>query len=815
MVTQKNLGGILLNERLESVLTFFEKTLPSYYNSKEIRNSQVQMAVNIAGILSSNSDYRSILIDAPVGTGKTFAVLVPSIYNVKKEQSKKIISERVIYATASLNLQAQLRNEELSILQKLGCLNSFLIAKGQTHYICPKRLQQISISPMKKRHLEDFCNNALEGERTEFERKYYPLDDKTWSKINLESQSKCKHCDLEWACPTREHRNKFNDMRHQVVVTNHNQLIQSVLNVLDYRAPIIDFNRAGIVIIDEAHEFEDACLSQIAQQVTFNSIIKWAKETMYEYKIKSAVRVLKNSTDRIRRKLDTSSGRHKLGLTEKEALKEIQKILEEYQSRQLAYQAKKLFKNIEDYDEIERVQVVIKNALNEVEYTSWINIDENKNDSIVVVTKKFKSEINKIINELSRKNKLIFTSGTLAVKGSFDHLYHSWKGKPPSSTTSILTTVFNYSEQAIVYLPKHIPDSPGLTSPMFKQYCDAIGDEIYELIKITNGRTLILATSHKQMEMLYNYLQPKLSLLNIKFLKQGQKSVELLSEDFKQDETSVLIGTGSFFTGLSVKGKSLISVILCKLPFPPKDDPFLDLLAGGDDYNDRMEYVDIPRMLIKLLQAGGRLIRSIKDFGCFTILDPRVHDKKKGYATQVIENLKQQKYRITTERDEVKKFIELRMNMKKYPSYPKYKRDKLSIPESLQRDEYQGIVVNLSSSQDKFSVQVPSNGNSVFTPKQLAFYREIRLKLGMNDKLLKTIKDPFGMLKHLYQLAIKKEFPIDVLDTFPYESEEQRQNFQRKIKDNNSPSKVVSYILSPKEIKELEKNWAKPKTGIK
>lgn len=38
-----------MNGRLQSVFDFFEETLPNWYGSREIRNSQVQMAVDIAG----------------------------------------------------------------------------------------------------------------------------------------------------------------------------------------------------------------------------------------------------------------------------------------------------------------------------------------------------------------------------------------------------------------------------------------------------------------------------------------------------------------------------------------------------------------------------------------------------------------------------------------------------------------------------------------------------------------------------------------------------------------------------------------------
>jgi|GEM_PF-5453605 len=63
----------------------------------------------------------------------------------------------------------------------------------------------------------------------------------------------------------------------------------SVLNTLSGRPPIIDYNLAGIIIVDEAHDFEDACLSQISEQITFNDITKCCKGKKYKEELKDAL----------------------------------------------------------------------------------------------------------------------------------------------------------------------------------------------------------------------------------------------------------------------------------------------------------------------------------------------------------------------------------------------------------------------------------------------------------------------------------------------------------------------------------------------
>ncbi len=787
-----------MNGRLQSVFNFFEDTLPCWYGSREIRNSQVQMAVDIAGVLATDSKYKTILIDAPVGTGKTFAVLISALHDQNADQ----ITNRIIYATASLNLQAQLKNEELKILKELGCVRNFIVAKGKTHYICRRRLDNLALPGYLYDELMEFCEQASEGERTEFERNYHSIEDSIWHKINMESRGKCKHCELYRFCPTFQYRNRFNDIRNQVVITNHNQLVQSVLNSLSGLTPIINYKRTGIVIIDEAHDFEDACLSQVSKQVTFNEIARCCKGTKFEKEINKAVNVLKNFARRTRQKLDTASGRHNLEPFEKNALRQIEQILDRYLASQLARGShkNKYFQNrVEEYeDPAERIYDAVNSAMNTDDYVNWLDIDEN-NESLVVVTKDFKKEISKIVSTLAVNNKLIFTSGTLAVNGSFDHLFNSWGGAPPSHTTAKLNTIFDYTKQAIVYLPENIPVSPSITSPEYDKYCLDLSSEILKLIKITGGRTLILCTAHKQMDLLYNFLKSDLSQMNINFLKQGNKSIELLSEDFKSDETSVLIGSGSFFTGLSVKGDALISVILCKLPFPPKDDPFLKLIADGMEGKEKMKLVDFPRMLIKLLQAGGRLIRSIEDYGCFSILDPRIHNK--SYSSKIIEQLKGQKYNLTTSIEDVKKFIDNHKDKKGFASYPLYNRDEISVPDTLLKVERRPIIADIYSTYERNKKQSHKMSLSTFTTEQIAFYREIRMIANLKTELLKNINEPYDMFKHLYMLSVKKLLPVDIIGKFPYASDDQKSNFLRRIKSSNRSSKVVTYKLSPEELR--------------
>ena len=113
---------------------------------------------------------------------------------------------------------------------------------------------------------------------------------------------------------------------------------------------------------------------------------------------------------------------------------------------------------------------------------------------------------------------------------------------------------------------------------------------------------------------------------------QGEGPRHRLTEVFKQDKTSVLFATDSFWEGVDVAGEALENVILTKLPFSVPKEPVIEARieaieqAGGNPF---LEY-SVPQAVIKFKQGFGRLIRSKSDRGSIMIFDRRVVDKTYG-----------------------------------------------------------------------------------------------------------------------------------------------------------------------------------------
>ena len=78
--------------------------------------------------------------------------------------------------------------------------------------------------------------------------------------------------------------------------------------------------------------------------------------------------------------------------------------------------------------------------------------------------------------------------------------------------------------------------------------------------------------------------------------------------------------------GVNIPGDVLSHLIIVKLPFPIPD-PISDYEKSWyQEMNEYLKSVLIPKMLIKLRQGVGRLIRSETDTGVISILDVRAGD---------------------------------------------------------------------------------------------------------------------------------------------------------------------------------------------
>jgi len=224
--------------------------------------------------------------------------------------------------------------------------------------------------------------------------------------------------------------------------------------------------------------------------------------------------------------------------------------------------------------------------------------------------------------------RLSLTSATLAVDDSFDYI-RTRLGIVEADELR-LPSEFDYSRQAILYLPRRMPD------PRSPEFAAAAGREVIEILRRTRGRAFVLFTSYAGLRAVQAMAE---LALPYPILAQGSAPRSQLLKQFRETPHAVLFATSSFWQGVDVAGEALSCVIVDKLPFTSPGDPItsarIDAIRarGGEPFS---EY-QVPLAILTLQQGLGRLIRHRADRGVLAVLDPRL--RTKGYGRRFIASL--------------------------------------------------------------------------------------------------------------------------------------------------------------------------------
>ncbi len=228
---------------------------------------------------------------------------------------------------------------------------------------------------------------------------------------------------------------------------------------------------------------------------------------------------------------------------------------------------------------------------------------------------------------------VIMTSATLRVDGKFDYIKERLGAGAFDDgrlACAAFGSPFDFRSQAMLCVPTFLPDAGGRRDSAFDEELSSF---LIDLLRGTNGRSLVLFTSYSLLNTVYERIKRPLTSVGIPLLAQGKDgSRQILTALFQQRINSVLLGTQSFWEGVDVLGESLSCLVVTKLPFHVFTDPLVEGRSrrlrelGSNPFS----HYTLPEAVISFRQGFGRLIRHRNDRGAVVVTDRRLVTKPYG-----------------------------------------------------------------------------------------------------------------------------------------------------------------------------------------
>lgn len=592
------------------------------------RAAQLDMARAVGAALARRE---VLVVEAGTGTGKTFAYLVPALLS----------GRHTIISTGTRTLQDQLFHRDLPTLSAtLGRPVTVALLKGRANYLCRHRLNlaratpEIALgeSPSGTGMLDRVERWSLETSAGDVsELSGIPEGHPLWAAVT----STRENC-LGTKCAEFTRCHVFAARRAalaaDIVVVNHHLLLADFALKEDGFGDLLPGTDA--VILDEAHQIPEIAAQFFGASFSGRQLLAFVHDTEAAASRggageRAGVRVLLASLDRhhanLRRILPPGANRIDWQLLADDvhgALTDIQHGLEELRDELADEESGSDLQHCAARAELLAAQCAQLRALDAENGVRWIETNA-RSWTAQFTPFEVADRLHQWIE--AADSAWIFTSATLAIGDDFSH-FLARIGAPDAQALRI-DSPFDFERQALLYLPQPMSDPSAPTHAR-----DTI-DAVLPLLEAAGGRAFVLFTSHRALGEGSAWIKQRLGEAPpFPVMTQGEAPREILLRRFRELGNAVLLGTGSFWEGVDVKGDALSIVAIDKLPFASPEDPLLKARLegirrrGGNPFG---EY-QLPQAVLALKQGVGRLIRDESDFGVIVICDPRLTTKAYG-----------------------------------------------------------------------------------------------------------------------------------------------------------------------------------------
>jgi ATP-dependent DNA helicase DinG len=615
------------------------RVIPDY----EPRGGQVEMADAVAQVFEAGG---LLMAEAGTGTGKTLAYLVPAILS----------RQRVLVSTGTKNLQEQIFFKDIPALRAAMQLPfTATCMKGRANYVCLHRLDQMKEGNSPFVHdvflpmIREWAARTDTGDRAELDG--LPEDLPFWSEVAATAET-ClgTECPRHTECFVTRMRQRAAES--DLVIVNHHLLCADAAVRQNAYGEVIP--ACSHAIVDEAHQLEDIATQYFGYAVSNYRLEDYARdverfaasgavETRQDRdELEKAIARLRDHArgffsevafahrssghlrgeERVRATDASLAGAHEAAARLTGALDLIEATLtllrapkpEQDEARPPSQDRAALARRAGEI----RDELRLLLRASDGEYVYFV---EFRGKGIFLRASPI--DVSAIMKELlfDRMRTTILTSATLTVDGAFDYIRD--RLGVGNAKELRLSSEFDFAAQAILYLPRRMPD------PRTPEFLMAAGREVIEILRRTRGRAFVLFTSYASLRAVQAIAE---MALDYPILVQGTAPRTQLLKQFRATPHSVLFATSSFWQGVDVVGEALSCVVVDKLPFASPGDPITAArieairARGGEPFG---EY-QVPLAILTLQQGLGRLIRHRRDRGVLAVLDPRLRTKAYG-----------------------------------------------------------------------------------------------------------------------------------------------------------------------------------------
>ncbi|MFN4012609.1 MAG: ATP-dependent DNA helicase [Aquificaceae bacterium] len=572
------------------------------------------------------------IVQAPTGTGKTYAYLIPII---EKDQ-------KAIISTGTKMLQEQLR-KDIEALKGYAkyLLNkdvSYLILKGKSNYLCLDRYYS-----NQKVDLESYINSQWDGDY-----EFVSLPAEVWLEICVDDD----YCDSHYRgmCKYRKEcyywgRLKEMEKRAQILVVNH-----ALLSLKEFENP-----KERVLVIDEAHELDKYITSSLTTSLSLyalrmevlgriRSFLPEANVDVEGFFIENFERLFKEKEEEI----PIESLKPYKESFERDILSPIESLYKRVRE--------KVLEDLEDFLEGRLfVSLKFKDYLLKLGIVGWERYlalnsnyeDPSEEEEALIKRIKTYELLSKYITKLRNFSLLMGEDST-----NFGYLvgrrwskklrtFNYWIGLFPVFPKDYVD--FSDYKAVIITSATADPEDLRLTLGIEGEYYELshpfpyhrVNFLVYDVDPREEEWAMYLKHAYKYLRSLYHKV---LILLTNKEQRvifereeglafQGEEGLSKLVQDLREGKIKALAGFDSLWLGVDVPGEK--GLLMAKLPFESPEEPitFHRIRFLKEQGVNPFEYQK-RKALIKFRQGIGRLMRTKDDGGTIILCDRRIYKFK-------------------------------------------------------------------------------------------------------------------------------------------------------------------------------------------